>query len=52
MDLKSRQVTGSGLVNGTMPLGTFSAKTMRADLPNRTVVLDGRARLRIVQGVK
>jgi len=52
VDLKSRQVTGTGLVNGTMPLGTFSAKTMRADLPNRTVVLDGRARLRIVQGVK
>ena len=52
VDLKSRQVTGTGLVNGKMPLGTFSANTMRADLPNRTVLLDGRARLRIVQGVK
>lgn len=52
VDLKSRQVTGTGLVNGKMPLGTFSANSMRADLSARTVVLDGRARLRIVQGAK
>ena len=52
VDLKSRQVTGTGVVNGKMPLGTFSANTMRADLAARTVVLDGRARLRIVQGAK
>lgn len=52
IDLKSRQVTGTGVVNGKMPLGSFSANTMRADLGARTVILDGRARLRIVQGVK
>jgi lipopolysaccharide export system protein LptC len=50
VDLKSRQVTGTGQVAGRMPLGSFTASTMRADLPNRTVTLDGRAKLRIVQG--
>lgn len=50
VDLKSRQVQSTGPVDGRMPLGTFSANMMRADLPNRTVTLDGRARLRIVQG--
>lgn len=50
VDLKSRAVTGTGPVTGRMPLGVFSAGTMRADLPNRTVTLAGRARLRIVQG--
>lgn len=52
VDLKSRQVTSTGAVTGKMPLGNFSASTMRADLPNRVVTLEGRARLRIVQGVK
>jgi lipopolysaccharide export system protein LptC len=33
-----------------MPLGTFSAARMRADLNARTVRLEGRARLRITQG--
>lgn len=50
VDLKSRQVTSTGAVQGQMKLGSFTAGTMRADLPNRTVVLDGRAKLRIVQG--
>ncbi|RJF94086.1 LPS export ABC transporter periplasmic protein LptC [Sphingomonas cavernae] len=50
VDLKSRQVTSTGAVTGNMPLGNFSASTMRADLANRTVTLDGRARLRIIQG--
>lgn len=49
VDLKSRQVTSTGEVDGAMPLGTFSAGTMRADLQARTVTLEGRARLRIVQ---
>ncbi|MCJ8156467.1 LPS export ABC transporter periplasmic protein LptC [Sphingomonas sp. LaA6.9] len=50
VDLKSRQVTSTGAVTGNMPLGNFSASTMRADLNTRTVTLDGRARLHIVQG--
>lgn len=49
LDLKSRQITSTGAVEGTMPLGNFSAGTMRADLAERVVILDGRARLRIVQ---
>ncbi|PTQ10739.1 LPS export ABC transporter periplasmic protein LptC [Sphingomonas oleivorans] len=50
VDLKSRRVTSSGAVDGRMPLGTFSANQLRADLNNRIVILDGRARLHIVQG--
>jgi lipopolysaccharide export system protein LptC len=49
--LKSRKVASGGPVDGRMPLGTFSANRISADLEARTVVLDGRARLRIVQGV-
>jgi lipopolysaccharide export system protein LptC len=37
-------------VEGQMPLGRFTAAEMQADLPSRTVVLKGRARLHIVQG--
>ncbi|MBY8824782.1 LPS export ABC transporter periplasmic protein LptC [Sphingomonas colocasiae] len=50
VDLKSRQVTSTGPVQGKMRLGTFQAGQLRADLPNRTVTLDGRVRMRIVQG--
>lgn len=49
VDLKSRQVQSGGAVDGKMPLGNFSANSMSADLASRTVVLDGRARLHIVQ---
>ncbi len=47
--LKSRKVASGGPVDGKMPLGSFSANRMSADLEARTVTLDGRARLRIVQ---
>ncbi|WP_380873547.1 hypothetical protein ACFB49_42170 [Sphingomonas sp. DBB INV C78] len=50
VDLKTRQVASGGAVDGKMPLGRFSADRMTADLPTRVVVLDGRARLHIVQG--
>ncbi len=50
LDLKARTLASDGAVSGTMPLGTFSANSMRADLNTRTVLLDGRARLRITQG--
>lgn len=50
VDLKERSVTGSGGVRGEMRLGQFSAGRMRADLGERTVVLDQGARLKIVQG--
>jgi lipopolysaccharide export system protein LptC len=48
--LKTRKVASGGAVEGRMPLGSFSAGRISADLNARTVVLDGRARLRIVQG--
>ena len=51
ISLKSRQLASGGPVSGRMPLGSFSAGRIRADLPARSVVLDGRARLHIVQGV-
>jgi lipopolysaccharide export system protein LptC len=50
VDLKSRTMASGGPVEGRMPLGTFSAGRLRASLPNRHVVLDGGARLKIVQG--
>jgi len=45
IDLKGQQVTGSGGVAGALPSGTFTARTIRADLEKRTVALEGRARL-------
>jgi len=50
VDLKQRTVTGSGGVQGRMRLGQFSAGRLRADLGERTIVLDEGARLKIVQG--
>ncbi len=47
--LKSRKLASGGAVQGTMPLGNFSANRINADLSARTVTLNGRARLRIVQ---
>jgi len=50
VDLKARQVTSSGPVAGQLRLGHFQAGQMHADLGERKVVLDGGARLKIVQG--
>ena len=50
VDLKQRQITGSGGVQGQMKLGQFSAGRLQADLGERTVTLDHGARLKIVQG--
>lgn len=47
IDLKSRQLTGTGAVSGSTPLGNFSGDRMTADLDKRTVKIDGNARLRI-----
>lgn len=48
--LKTRKLASGGPVTGQMPLGSFSANKLQADLGARTVTLDGRARLHIVQG--
>ena len=50
VDLKRQQVTSTGRLQGQMKLGQFTAGRLRADLNSRTVVLDGGARLKIVQG--
>ena len=50
VDLNNRSLASRGAVDGRMPLGSFSANSLRADLGTRTVILDGRARLHIVQG--
>jgi lipopolysaccharide export system protein LptC len=50
VDMKARTMASDTPVAGNMPLGTFSGNRMHADLNSRTVRLDGRARLHIVQG--
>jgi lipopolysaccharide export system protein LptC len=50
VDLNTRTLSGEGQVTGRVPLGSFSADKITADLPDRRVVLSGRARLRIEQG--
>ena len=50
IDLKSRQATSTGGVEGQLKLGHFTAGRLRADLGERKVVLDQGARLKIVQG--
>lgn len=50
IDLKARRVTGSGGVTGAIPAGTFSADRIVADLGERTVALDGNARLLMAPG--
>lgn len=48
--LKTRKLASGGPVDGQMPLGSFSADRIEADLGARSVVLEGQARLHIVQG--
>jgi len=50
IDLNQRRMTGAGGVSGAIPAGTFSADRLEADLAERTIVLDGNARLRMVPG--
>jgi lipopolysaccharide export system protein LptC len=50
VDLKQRKMASQGAVSGEMRLGQFQAGQLKADLGERTVVLDGGARLKIVQG--
>jgi lipopolysaccharide export system protein LptC len=50
VNMKNRQLASAGPVSGAMRLGQFQAGQLRADLGERNVVLDGGARLKIVQG--
>jgi len=49
VDLRDRTLVSRGAVEGQMPLGRFTAGSLRANLDQRTVVLGGRARLHIRQ---
>lgn len=49
IDLKDRTLNSAGRVYSRMPIGTFDADHLRADLEERTVTLQGKARLRIEQ---
>ncbi|MFN3423586.1 MAG: LPS export ABC transporter periplasmic protein LptC [Novosphingobium meiothermophilum] len=50
IDLGSKRLKSRGPVEGRIPAGTFSADRISADLSERTVTLDGNARLRMVPG--
>ena len=49
IDLKTRRMRSAGRVDGRIPIGTFSADHLEADMAARTVTLNGRAALRIEQ---
>lgn len=50
IDLPRRSMVSRGEVTGRLPTGTFRADRLRANLAERTVTLEGRARLRMTQG--
>lgn len=49
-NLDKRTMSGDDGVEGSIPAGTFSGDTMRADLDLRTITLQGNAKLRMVPG--
>lgn len=50
IDLRRQRVVGAGGVDGAVPSGTFAADRIIADLGERTVTLEGNARLRMEPG--
>ncbi|QIQ87339.1 LPS export ABC transporter periplasmic protein LptC [Erythrobacter sp.] len=50
VDLKQRLMTGDAGVEGAVPAGTFSARSIRADIAARTLALEGDARLTMIPG--
>lgn len=50
VDLNDRQLASQGPAEGAVRLGQFRANHIRADLDDHKVILDGGARLKIVQG--
>jgi lipopolysaccharide export system protein LptC len=49
LNLKTRQLNSGGMVDGRIPLGSFSAGRLHADLATHAVTLDGHAHLHIDQ---
>jgi lipopolysaccharide export system protein LptC len=50
IDVKSQNAVGAGGVSGSVPTGTFQANSIVANLEDRTVKLEGNARLRMTPG--
>lgn len=50
VNMRARTLVSRGPVQGSMPLGRFTAGQLRVNLPDRKVELSGRARLHIDQG--
>lgn len=50
IDLKNKLVTGASGVSGSTPTGTFSADRITADLAERSVALEGHARIQMQPG--
>jgi len=50
VDLDKKTLAGGGGVAGAVPAGTFTADSIRANLAQRTVSLNGHAHLRMVPG--
>lgn len=50
LDLKGRTMRGDAGVSGEVPAGSFSADTLRADLAQRTITLEGNARFTMIPG--
>lgn len=50
VDIRARTVRSDNPVTGDLPIGTFAAGRMQADVGGRVVVLEGGARLRITPG--
>ena len=50
IDVAGKRMVSRGRVEGRIPAGTFSADRIIADLSQRTVTLDGNARLRMEPG--
>lgn len=50
IDLNERRAEGSGGIEGSVPTGTFKADRIVADLNERTLTLEGNARLQMTPG--
>ena len=51
VDLPTRTVASDAPISGQVPLGSFTANRLRADVRGRVVVLDGGVKLRITQRI-
>jgi lipopolysaccharide export system protein LptC len=49
IDMQTRMLKSRGVVDGKMPLGTFAADRMQANMETKVIDLVGHARLHIVQ---